>query len=107
MAGAQIAVSPPSNPEAMPATTCPDRSQRSGRKGGDQTRLETPDKQELLEVLDDEERMRACLLAVDRALKEADSQLVDLAKRCLAFESKDRPQDASAASKEVRAYLET
>ena len=36
--------------------------------------LETPDKQELLEVLDDEERMRACLLAVERELARIDAQ---------------------------------
>ncbi len=36
--------------------------------------LETPDKQELLELLDDEERMRACLLAVERELARIDAQ---------------------------------
>ena len=36
--------------------------------------LETPDKQELLELLDDEERMRACLLAVERELARLDAQ---------------------------------
>ena len=36
--------------------------------------LETPDKQELLETLDDEERMRACLLAVERELARIDAQ---------------------------------
>lgn len=36
--------------------------------------LETSDKQELLEVLDDEERMRACLLAVERELARIDAQ---------------------------------
>ena len=36
--------------------------------------LETPDKQHLLEVLDDEERMRACLLAVERELARIDAQ---------------------------------
>jgi len=36
--------------------------------------LETPDKQELLELLDDEERMRACLLSVERELARIDAQ---------------------------------
>lgn len=36
--------------------------------------LETPDKQELLELLDDEERMRACLMAVERELARIDAQ---------------------------------
>lgn len=36
--------------------------------------LETADKQELLELLDDEERMRACLLAVERELARIDAQ---------------------------------
>jgi ATP-dependent Lon protease len=36
--------------------------------------LETPDKQRLLELLDDEERMRACLLAVERELARIDAQ---------------------------------
>jgi len=36
--------------------------------------LETPDKQGLLELLDDEERMRACLLAVERELARIDAQ---------------------------------
>jgi len=36
--------------------------------------LETSDKQELLETLDDEERMRACLLAVERELARIDAQ---------------------------------
>lgn len=36
--------------------------------------LETPDKQQLLELLDDEERMRACLLAVERELARIDAQ---------------------------------
>ena len=36
--------------------------------------LETPDKQALLELLDDEERMRACLLAVERELARIDAQ---------------------------------
>jgi ATP-dependent Lon protease len=36
--------------------------------------LETTDKQELLELLDDEERMRACLLAVERELARIDAQ---------------------------------
>jgi len=36
--------------------------------------LETSDKQELLELLDDEERMRACLLAVERELARIDAQ---------------------------------
>ena len=36
--------------------------------------LDTPDKQELLELLDDEERMRACLLAVERELARLDAQ---------------------------------
>ena len=38
------------------------------------SQLETPDKQELLELLDDEERMRACLLAVERELARIDAQ---------------------------------
>lgn len=36
--------------------------------------LETADKQGLLELLDDEERMRACLLAVERELARIDAQ---------------------------------
>jgi ATP-dependent Lon protease len=36
--------------------------------------LDTPKKQELLELLDDEERMRACLLAVERELARIDAQ---------------------------------
>ena len=36
--------------------------------------LETPSKQELLETLDDEARMRACLLAVERELARIDAQ---------------------------------
>ena len=36
--------------------------------------LDTPDKQELLETLDDEERMRLCLLAVERELARIDAQ---------------------------------
>jgi ATP-dependent Lon protease len=36
--------------------------------------LETEDKQELLETLDDEERMRACLVAVERELARIDAQ---------------------------------
>ena len=36
--------------------------------------LETPDKQELLETLDDEVRMRACLVAVERELARIDAQ---------------------------------
>lgn len=36
--------------------------------------LETTDKQQLLELLDDEERMRACLLAVERELARIDAQ---------------------------------
>ena len=36
--------------------------------------LETPDKQELLETLDDEARMRACLVAVERELARIDAQ---------------------------------
>lgn len=36
--------------------------------------LETADKQELLELLDDEERMRACLLSVERELARIDAQ---------------------------------
>ncbi|MDX1645685.1 MAG: endopeptidase La [Longimicrobiales bacterium] len=36
--------------------------------------LETPAKQKLLELLDDEERMRACLLAVERELARLDAQ---------------------------------
>ena len=36
--------------------------------------LETPDKQALLELLDDEERMRACLLSVERELARIDAQ---------------------------------
>jgi ATP-dependent Lon protease len=36
--------------------------------------LETADKQQLLELLDDEERMRACLLAVERELARIDAQ---------------------------------
>jgi len=36
--------------------------------------LETADKQELLELLDDEERMRACLVAVERELARIDAQ---------------------------------
>ncbi len=36
--------------------------------------LETPDKQQLLELLDDEERMRACLMAVERELARIDAQ---------------------------------
>jgi ATP-dependent Lon protease len=36
--------------------------------------LETADKQHLLELLDDEERMRACLLAVERELARIDAQ---------------------------------
>lgn len=36
--------------------------------------LETADKQDLLELLDDEERMRACLLAVERELARIDAQ---------------------------------
>ena len=36
--------------------------------------LDTPDKQELLETLADEERMRACLVAVERELARIDAQ---------------------------------
>jgi ATP-dependent Lon protease len=36
--------------------------------------LETPEKQRLLELLDDEERMRECLLAVERELARIDAQ---------------------------------
>src|SRR5690606_13908468 len=36
--------------------------------------LETADKQRLLEMLDDEERMRACLVAVERELARIDAQ---------------------------------
>ena len=36
--------------------------------------LETADKQRLLELLDDEERMRACLLSVERELARIDAQ---------------------------------
>jgi ATP-dependent Lon protease len=36
--------------------------------------LETQDKQRLLEMLDDEERMRACLVAVERELARIDAQ---------------------------------
>ncbi len=36
--------------------------------------LETPEKQKLLETLDDEDRMRACLLAVERELARIDAQ---------------------------------
>ena len=36
--------------------------------------METADKQNLLELLDDEERMRACLLAVERELARIDAQ---------------------------------
>ena len=36
--------------------------------------LETQDKQDLLEMLDDEERMRACLVAVERELARIDAQ---------------------------------
>jgi len=36
--------------------------------------LETPEKQRLLEILDDEERMRECLLSVERELARMDAQ---------------------------------
>jgi len=36
--------------------------------------LETPDKQRLLELLDDEQRMRECLLSVERELARMDAQ---------------------------------
>jgi len=36
--------------------------------------LETADKQELLELIDDEDRMRACLMAVERELARIDAQ---------------------------------
>jgi ATP-dependent Lon protease len=36
--------------------------------------LETPDKQRLLEMLDDEQRMRECLLSVERELARMDAQ---------------------------------
>ncbi|MGH2569781.1 MAG: protein kinase domain-containing protein, partial [bacterium] len=37
----------------------------------------------------------------------ADREVIDLAKRCLAFEPRDRPQDARAVSRDVRAYLDS
>ena len=37
----------------------------------------------------------------------ADREVIDLAKRCLAFEPRERPKDARAVAREIRSYLDS
>jgi ATP-dependent Lon protease len=78
---ASCATGPPSSARVAGAGRSPQPAHPRGRRPGSVRRpgrllprARDPDKQRLLETLDDEERMRQCLVAVERELARIDAQ---------------------------------